>query len=369
MRFIRNYITFSLFFILIILCQESTAQKVVKVSKTDFPEKMKIKGQEILTQDYNHHHIIFVLDTLLLTMVNSGENHYHVFHKDKLNYLGAVGVRGDGPDQWEIPATTVGQFKKTSEGIKLWQFDYLRGTYSLINLTKTLKSKSSYPVVERRLRINVKIFPYFQLFMGGNDKLYANSWIYEQNRSRLKSFDQENNKIVRSGLFPKIKNNTHLPSEVMNSLYGASLDKHPSQDKFVQATFIFNRIDIFDENLQVIKSIVDGDNWKDDYYDGKDIDPAVNFINPRTNGFNGLATGEKYIYALEAKLNFRTDKFRENESFVRVYDWEGRPKAYLEVAHDLSSIDIDEKSGMLYATDYSHELVLKFDISQLMKKW
>lgn len=365
----KSRICFIVLFFCNLIIYQSNAQTLVQVKKSDFQEKITLQGEKILTQDYHHHHKIFVIDTLLLTMVNSGDNHYHVYHKNTLNYLGPIGVRGEGPDQWEIPQTTVGQFEKSNDGIKLWYFDFLRGNYSLMNLTKTLNSNSPYPIVERKLRINMKIFPYYQLFMGGNNKIYANGWIYEQNRVRIKSFDLERKVISKSGLFPIIKNNSRLPAETMNSLYGGSFDKHPTKDKFVQSMFMFNRIDIFDENLKVIKTIVDGENWKDNYYDALDIDPTKEFFEGRIDGFDGLALSENFLFALEADRNINSEINKENESFIRVYDWEGRPKAYLTVKHDLSSIDIDEKEGELYATDYTHELVLRFDISQLIKSW
>lgn len=369
MDFNKLTIYFILVFFFNSIVNESNAQILLKVKKQDFPKMATINGQEILAQDFNHHHKIFVIDTLLLTMVNSGANHYHVYHKDKLTYLGPIGIRGEGPDQWEIPQTTVGQFEKTKEGIKLWYFDYLRGNYNLMNLTKTLNSGSAYPIVEKKTRINMKVFPYFQLFMGNNNRIYANSWVYEQNRGRIKSFDLETNKIYKSGLFPVIKNNDRLPAETKNSLYGGSFYKHPTKDKFVQALYMFNRIDIFDENLKVIKTIVDGENWKDNYYDAFDIDPTKDFFEGKIDGYNGLALSENFIFALEADRNVNAQINKENESFIRVYDWDGKPVAFLTVKHDLSSIAIDESKGKLYATDYSHELVLRFDISQLIKSW
>jgi hypothetical protein len=345
------------------------AQEIVRVSKDNFPSKLKIKGVEILTNDFNHHHKIFVFDTLILTMVNSGPYHYHVFHKDKLKYLGAIGVRGEGPEQWQIPATTAGQFEKAADGIKVWHFDYLRGSFMLINITKTIKSKSVNPKVDRQLRINAKVFPFFQLFIGNNQKLYANSWIYEQNSSRIKSYDIKTTQISKSPLFPLIKDVNRLPSETINSLYGGAFDKHPKKDLFIQATFVFDRIDFFDENLKVIKSIVDGENWKDNYYNGKEIIPSQNYLRPRINGYDGLSIGEKFIFALEAKLNVGTDKFKEYQSFIRVFSIDGKPLSYIEVPHDLSSIDFDEVKNVLYATDYEHEQVLKFDLTQHVKTW
>ena len=359
------------FLILVIfgLVSNSMGQSIItKVSKRNFPLVKKIKGEEILIDDYNHHHHIFVVGDYLLTLVNSGPHNYHVFDKKTYKYLGPIGIRGEGPNEWQIPQTTLGQYEKTKDGLLLWNYDYLRGNFNKINLTKTLASKSAKPIIENTIRINMREFPYFQLFQGNNGKIYATSWIYEQNRGRLKYFDPITKTSKKSELFPKIRNAHLLPSEVLNSLYGAPFDKHPFMDKYVQALFVFNRIDIFDENLKVVKSIVDGDNWQDNYYDAKEINPTENYIRPRINGYNGLAVSENFIFALEAKRNVGTDQEKENESFIRVYNWDCKPVAFLEIEHDLSSIDIDEASGILYATDYTHELVLKFDINQILKR-
>lgn len=370
MLFLRKYLGWSLLISMVILTgSQVNPSAIIKVSKKDFPKVMKVKGEKIFTNDYNHHDQIFVVGDYLLTLVNSGEYQYHVFDKKTQKYLGPVGIRGLGPNEWEIPRTTLGQFEKTPDGVLLWNYDYLRGNFNKINLSKTLDSKSANPVIENTTRINMREFPYFQLFQGSNGRIYATGWIYEVNRVRLKSYNPSNKAIQKSGLFPKINNSNHLPSDVLNGLYGLSFDKHPKKDLFVQAMFIFNRIDFFDENLNVIKSIVDGGNWEDGFYDGKDIDPSTNFIRPRINGYDGLTVSDNFILALEAKKNVGTEKEKENESFIRVYNWDGKPLAYFEIEHDLSSIDLDEADGMLYATDYEHELVLKFNISSLIKEW
>jgi len=342
-------------------------QSIIKVTKNDFPKKVKLSGQPILTNDYHHHHHIHVIDDFLLTLTNSGEYNYHVFDKKSEKYLGPIGRKGDGPKEWEIPLTTLGQYEKKDGEIFLWYFDFLRGYLQLMNFSKTVTSKSIDPIIERRLKFNMRVFPYFQLLMGDNRKAYATSWIYEANRGRIKSLDLDSKVIKKSKLFPEISNDSHLPSEVINSLYSASFDKHPKENLFIQATFIFNRIDIFDYELNVLRSIVDGENWQNNYYDGREIDPSSNFIRPRINGYDGISVSEKYIFALEAKKNVGTDQEIENESFIRVYDWFGKPIVYLEITHDLSSIDFDKESRSLYATDYNHQLVLKIDLSNVIK--
>lgn len=365
-----KYLIWGLLFSFVVFSGSTTNNSnLIKVSKKNFPKIVKIKGEEILTNDYNHHHHIFIINDYLLTLVNSGDFQYHVFDKKSQKYLGPVGIRGEGPNEWEIPQTTLGQFENTKDGVMIWNFDFLRGNFNKINLTKTIASKSAKPIIQNTTRINMREFPFFQLFQGKNGRIYASSWIYEVNRVRLKSFNPTDKTIKRSELFPKIKNTNHLPSEVLNSLYGGSFDKHPSQDKFVQAMFMFNRIDIFDENLNVTKSIVDGLNWQDGFYDGKEIDPTKNFLRPRIDGFDGLAVGENFIFAVEADKFIENQKAYENKSFIRVYNWEGKPLAYLEVDNSLSSIDVDEANGFIYATDYENELVLRFNISHLIKEW
>lgn len=360
---------FNIIFFFLLFNYKSYSQELLKVNKNDFPIKESIKGDQILTNDYNHHHKIYVVDKYLLTLVNTGDFNYHIFDKRTQQYIGPIGKKGEGPDEWIIPQTTLGQFEKRGNEIFLWYYDYLRGAFSLMNLTKTLDSKSISPIVARKLRINMKVFPYFQLFMGENNKIYASSWIYEQDRSRLKSYNLLTKEISKSGLFPKILNSSHLPSETMNSLYTAAFQKHPNKDFFVQALFVFNRIDIFDSNLKLVRSIVDGENWIDNYYNGKEINPADDFIGPRMNGYNGVSVSENFIFALELKENLGLKNEKENESFIRVFNWEGNPLAYFKVDNDLSSISFDESEGFLYATDYSHELVLKFNLKKYLNQW
>lgn len=345
------------------------SQQILKVGVKDFPEKIQLKSEQILADDLYHHHRIHVFDTIILTQVNKGKNHYHVYHKEKLTYLGPIGVRGDGPDQWEIPATTAGQFEKSKDGISLWYFDYLRGSLNLMNLTKTLEQKTAYPINSRQIRVNTKIFSFSKIFMGSNRRIYGNPFILDEDVTRIKYYDIEKKNVAKTQLFPRIKNVNVLMAENKHALFGGPFEKHPSKNEFVKAMFIMNRIDFFDQDLKLLKSIVDGENWKDDYFDAKEINPASNWIDPIIDGFNGLALGEKLIFALEAKKNIGTDKFKENESFIRVFNWQGRPLAYLEFAHDLSTIAFDEKFQVLYATDYSNELVLRFDLSKYVKKW
>lgn len=354
---------------LICSCKVEKENDIIRVSRSDFPMKVKLDGDEILKDDYFHHHKLYILDTLLITTSNSGDYHYHAYHTNTLEYLGSVGVRGEGPDEWTMPYTTDGQYETDNSGIHLWIFDYLRGHISQINLTRTLNSGSPYPQYDERIQINGKEFPFFRLFYVNDSLLIGDSWMLEQNKARIKSYNPLNGDVRRSSLFPSMKNLKELPAEIINSLYTTSFVKHPSKNLFVQAMFVFNRIDIFNEDLDLISTIVDGENWEDNYYDAKDIDPSSNFLTEKVNGFDGLAVTNDFIFALEIRIKDSDNPSNRLDSFVRVYNWEGNAVCLLQFENELSSIAIDENAGMFYATDYKNEKVLRYDINRIINQW
>lgn len=347
---------------------EELGVNTIKANRADFPAKVMLEGEEIIQDDYHHHHKVYILDTVLLTTSNAGDYHFHAYHTQTQEYLGSMGVRGEGPDEWTMPSTTTGQHEVTEEGLFLWFFDYQRGHLSKIDLTKTLQSGSPYPILATSFRIDGRKFPYFQLFYLSDEKLVGDCWITEQDRVRIKSYNPKTEEVKKSPLFPSMKNLHLLPAEVINSLYSSPFVKHPTKNLFVQAMFVMNRIDIFDEDLNLLKSVVDGENWQDDYYDAKDINPASAYLKERIDGYDGLAATRDFIFALEMKKASGNAANRP-ESFVRVYDWEGRPVCLLQFGNNFNAIAVDEAEGMFYATDYANEMVLRYDIKNLMDGW
>ncbi len=60
----------------------------VRVSRADFPAEVKLEGEEILRDDYYHHHKVYILDTVLLTTSNVGDYHFHAYHTQTQEYWG-----------------------------------------------------------------------------------------------------------------------------------------------------------------------------------------------------------------------------------------------------------------------------------------
>jgi|GEM_PF-1272620 len=371
----KNFIKYTILFILNIIFIFACSQKdnvettLTTIEKNDFPQTIKLENPDkILDDDEFHHFKIFVIDTVLLTTSQVGDYHYNAFLINTLDFLGSFGVRGEAPEEWTMPITMSGQYETSKDGLNLWFYDYLKGHFSKINLTKTLNSNSLNPIIDETVSIDTKKFPFTNLFYVSEEKIIGDSWISESDRRRIKSFNPKTEEVKKSELFPAMKNTSKLPAEVLNSFYTSAFSKHPTKPLFVQAMFVFNRIDIFNENLQVVKTIVDGDNGLDDYYDGAEVDLKSDFLLGKIQGYDGVTTTSDYIFALE--MNVKTqDQIKPKDSYVRVYDWSGKPVCLLQFEHPIVGLAVDERTGILYITDYENESVLRYNIKNLMDEW
>jgi len=357
------------FLFLLFGCVQKKEKHIIYVKNTDFPLTESIYGEVILKKDYNKNLSIDVFDDILLIRPDySSSIYYHAYDKNSLKYLGGIGVRGEGDKEW-LTVYDSGQFEKSGSEIYLWLHRYQKGFLSKINISKTLKSGSPYPVIEKTLKVDSKDFPFFTLFTLNNEKLIGNCWMSEEGQVRIKSYNIATKVVKKSKLFPQIKNSSHLPSEVINSLYSSGFRKHPSKNLFMQSMYMFNRIDIFDENLTLKHSIVGGENWRDNYYDGTEINPASDFFKNRVNGYISSRVTKNYILVVDSnKKKSIIDNFVK-ESYIKIFNWEGQPICILKTSDNIFSISLDEEDGILYATDVVNEKILRYNIKKIMEKW
>ena len=358
----------TLLLVLFFGCNKTTDKSKIVIID-NFKCNTFVKGEQILKDNFDSNFSISSVDSLLLLKQQGKDIHYTIYNSKDLKYLGSLGVRGEGPNEWNVVFHNK-QFEIDDNGIKLWFSRQRKGFLSQVNISKVIENKSPYPVVEKNLKINTNLFPFSHIIYLNSDKVIGNSGYYDVERVRLKSYNPKTRITEqRTELFPKIKNSNILPSPALYNLYFGQLQKHPSKDLFINAMRIFNRIDIFDEDLNLIKSIVSGDNWKDDYYDAAKIDVTTDYMADKVQGYGNLSVTENFILALETgkKRNALTNDVEE--SYVRVFDLEGKSLCRLSFHQDLFSIDLNEKSGFLYATDIQNEKVLQFNLEELIEKW
>jgi len=342
-------------------------EKTIRLDKNSFFISKNLNGEVVPLKDFNLNKNITVFDTLIILgkspfQTKKGSTFFNVYHKTKYNFLGSIGIKGDGPwhNEWsEIHHNQ--QISNSNANQFLWLYNYNNGFVAKLNLSKTIESKTPKPVIDTTILVNAKKFPYLSLNIT-NDNLIATPWLNETPQSLIKKINLENNSLKKIKLSPTIKNSNILPSEILNSLYSSSIKVNQQTGKIAQAMYIFDRINIYDKNLNREISIVDGENWVDNYYDAKEIDIKSNFINDKVNGYSRLTVSTNFIFALKSTYN----SSQKNISEIRVYDWSGNPLFFLTINNPVLDFSFDEKTKTLYALDHINDSILKYDLYMII---
>ncbi|MDX2306581.1 MAG: BF3164 family lipoprotein [Microscillaceae bacterium] len=366
----KKLLIFGILFFMFSCDDSSTDQntdQIITIVK-NFPCEQNLQGEKILADQFYENGSIDVLDTLLLIGIYKDTVKYNIYGVNSLQHLGTLGVVGDGPDEWNA-IFHVNQYEVNQHGIMLWCADVLKGLLLKVNLSKVIQAKSPKPIIEKTMNIKADIFPFNQLIYVNDEKVIGNLGYDEVNGGRIKSFNPQKQELIKKvEFFPKIKNAQIIPPMVLYNFYFAGFKKHPSKELFVQSMSLFNRIDIFDANLELIKSIVSGENWDDNYYDAKKMDIMGAPLKGITDGYSDLSVTKNFIFAaLENKKMNAAGEVKESQ--IKVFDWEGNPKCLIRVPDDLFAISVDAKEEYLYANDFNHEKILRYNIKKLAKEW
>lgn len=175
------------------------------------------------------------------------------------------------------------------------------------------------------------------------------------------------NEIEYTPFFPKIKNYQILPAPVLYNLYVGGFDKHPSKNLFVSTPGTFNRIDFLDDNLEVYKSVVDGENWKDNFYNAKEIDIASNQTYEMQIGHFSTSVTPNYVFTRYRNISKEMDgREKKEESMIKVLDWEGNPVKLLHLDCDAFSFSYNEKLKTLFVNDIVNEHILTYDLKGIL---
>jgi len=378
----------SLFVLLLICClfsctkdKEIEEKEEIIVPYSKFQKTIELTGEQILKQD-RAAVFIDLIDTLLMVKAKRNADHlYYLYGSIGEKYMGAVGVKGDRPDAWNGPFLHNNQFIKEKGEIKFWVHDISRQELLLVNLTKTLASNQSVPVIESTLKVDQTKFPFDYAYIHEDSVVYASPGYFDFENYIIKRIDLKTNDIKYSEVFPKIKNVNFLRSEELVRFYGGPIIKHPSEELFIDFTQHFNRINLIGFDLELKLSIVSGNSWKDEYYDGEEFEKNRQregvFANLKNYYFEG-EVGEKYSYGLfvDQKVSERNKLFTDQKVSersksikpveIRVFDLKGNALFKLQIPEYLNSFTVDEKRGFIYGVSSSEEKIMRYDISEIL---
>jgi len=360
----NNIYTFLCILFFISCSKHKYKSNVIKIKK--FEKTHNLKGEQILINDYSAFSIN-VIDSLLLTHCTGTDTHYNLYSKNTFKFLGSLGTKGNTPEAWLFP-TYNNQFEKDSLGLKIWLSSHVKSKIIQVNLTKTIKSKSKTPFITKSFNINSKVFPFTKLLYVNDSVFYGDSGYFDSQRCRLKRYNLETEITNHSSLFPKIINKKLFPSEMLKSLYYSLIQKKTDETVFVSAMEYFNRVDVFDENLNTKLTILGNGLNSDNQIDASTlkIDEGSPF-DEFTIYYRDIDLTKTYIYCLY--LNQVKNKFGKEIKPVeiRVFDWNGNPKYLLKIPEYLMNISVDEKEGWIYGVAPYSEKILRYNIKNIIK--
>lgn len=354
--------------ILITSCKEKIQEdnyNTSKISLGDF-ESEKLNGKIISIDNSIEFSGILTLDTLLLMKTSSKHKEYFkIYNTQNCDFLGDIGERGEAPHQWKFVVTNDLLTKNDNE-YHIWVSDRFDGYLKQVNINKSLDSENELPIYNNEYSINANLFPFNRVY-ALDGYLIGDTGYEDESFSRFKKMDLETKEIEYIPFFPKIKDFQKIPAPVLYNIYVGALKKHPNKNIFVSTPSTFNRIDFLNDNLEVYKSIVDGDNWKDNYYDANEIDIASDQTYEMQDGHHSTNVTENYIFTRYRNISKEIDgRQNKEESMIKVLDWEGNPIKLLYLDCDAFTFAYNEKLKTLFVVDIVNEHILTYNLNGVL---
>jgi len=335
-------------------------QETIKISEKSFEKVIALNAESILKEEFAKS--IEVIDTFLIVKTSVKDNFLKIYNTSNLKLLAQFGKIGEGPDDFKAPYFTVHSFLHKGSGTYLWINDFFKYKVTVLNFIKSVDS--SKVVIEKTFETDPQNNFTHDLIPLNDSIFYASNGPMAFNRKLIYKYDYKNKQILaEAGLKPKFKNIDILNPTDQYLLYFGNIGIKPNRTALVYVYNSFNRIDFYDLNLNLIKSIID----KDAVLQTDDL----NDIFKKEKGFTDLRNyyyqvycSDQYVYALHRKGQPAGEFGKKDIKVdIRVFDWEGTPKFLLKIPNDLVGFTVDEKNGWIYGIDYNNERNYRYKIN------
>lgn len=365
------YLAFYVLAFVLLSCNQYTGfdkNAIQKVSLNDFEEKINVNGNELNFDFETEFKSIHTLDSLLILETSAKHKEvFKVFNLKNFKHLGNLGLRGEGPNEFQHIIPT--RLHKKNNQYLLDVSDRFNGYVKSIDVLKSLNNQPNYPIIENEYRFNASAFPVNSALVN-DDFLFGDFGYEDDTNSIFKRLNLQTEQTKFVGVFPKIKNSHNLPGPVLYKFYVGGFNYNQKYQKIVHTNSIINRINIIDRELNLLKSIVDGENWQDNYFNANETDFLTANFDQFTEGHVSTTTSDEYIFTryvqrYEDRNIKSTVDTEEKESIFKVFDWNGSPLKLLTLNNCIArSAAFNETNNKLYVLDVVNEKILSFDLNK-----
>lgn len=340
--------------ILLSNCQKETTQE--KDARTSSTKEYHLTGKEILTEEISALSI-YKADSFLLLYHRKMPYFYSIYHIKDLSFLGRLGVRGEGPEEWK-GAFITNQVEREGGQLKIWINEVTKFQMIQLDLIESIRTNKL---------VQTAVLQYDPI-IGFGAHIYPISdtqWIGNQSVSAQKkgSFLTYNPKVKTTKITPLppaliVQGLNSIP--LAYQLYSDNLALKPDKKNIVTAMRFFNRIDIYNSEGKLAYSFEGAKDSKQLPINSKMLKEED--LSSLTLYYEYITVSNKYIYALylEQEENKYGEEIKPVE--IHVFDWQANLIAKMKIPDYLISFCVDEDNQKIYGVSFYEEKVWMYDI-------
>mgnify|MGYP000495302338 CR=1 FL=1 len=354
----KNIILILITTLFIVSCNKSKKQGTIS-SKI-----YNLKGTNIFKDKFNIYNTYFI-DSLLLirNMPDKNSSVFSLFKVDQDSYshIYDFGKIGDGPSEFENEVYYTNQFYTLNGELKIWVYEMNKTKYSLINITKTLEREKV--ILDKEIRIKPGL-SYQDLFYINENKIVGNSDNLSLKMKRLTFYNPILDTVSKSiKLNTKIKNlkknDLNYTQQSYNPIFLNILRYNSKKEKLVSAMVSMDKIDIFNTDGDLEKSIFNKNNKIKEVKDYES--------NPKTF-FADMVLTNDYIYTLYSG-ELTSDYYGKSlPTKIKVYDWNYDLKAVINIKESLNFISVDEENAKIVGVSITQEKTVEYSIKEFLNE-
>jgi hypothetical protein len=346
-----------LFSVLVCSCTENRSS-----SYSLFEEKHTLVG-EIILEDEVDANGLYMLDSFLLVKTRGNQGvYFNVYHSDKLEKFGSFGYVGEGANEF-MSARLSGDFIDLNDEKLLIISDSNVGKLTYFNFTHFIKTgEETYlnefnPSFEHGLTQSV-----FQI---SDSIIVSTPGMDAKERGRLLYYNLRSHSSFVTDLFPSVQDNS-LNSYSLYALYFNQITVNKDKRLIASAMDGFNRIDMFDYEGNLVKSMVTGDSDPIIKKDKLTVDGA---LIPYLSHYMHITSTPKYIFALYYGQNYMEIGEVKIDPVINVFSWDGKLQCQLMFSDYLSQFAVDTENFLIYGIDRYPDRIWKYDIREIFSSF
>lgn len=340
-----------LWLILIAVLHSCNTDRDNDIQHRSFENTKQLQGEEILT-DLFAPLKPYPIDSLILFSVRKHSSFFKVYGSD-LVWMSDFANKGSQAEAWNMPAFH-GQYSKENDKRLIWLNEINKHKLYQINLTPSLLDSQKYITKEVAYPKDHDLSHY--AFYLSDSLILAGMGNSTYSPCRLQFFNLRTGELRQIPAFPSLEGKMEANPDFYYDAYFSRLSIQPDKQLIVSVMEKFDRIDLFNYQGELLRSIGDQKNGHDLYLgEGQ----AVDF----TLYYTDIATTSNHIYALylnQPDSQYGSDITSPCE--IHVFNWGLEPLHKFTVDEYLLSIGVDEQHGYLYGVDFYNEKNMRYQL-------